>query len=118
MAGNLKALSLEELKYFLDRYNIDLIENYIVVTCKTLNRKTLHDLDKGFPLSTSIKKINITKQAIDIWRKSYIGYYSLIEVQNAINTLIITYQNVNDSQIKEQLKRTKSKLNNTIEGEK
>ena len=117
MAGNLKALSVEELKYFLDRYDIDLVGDYIVVTCKTLKRKTLHDLDKGFPLSTPVKKMNITRQAIELWRKDYIGHYSLIEVQNAINTLIITYQNVNDLQIREQLKRTKSKYYNTIEGE-
>ena len=117
MAGNLKALSIDELKYFLNRYDIKLVGNYIAVICKTLNRKTLHDLDKGFPLSTDIKKINITKQAIDLWIKDYLDSYSLIEVQNAINTLIVTYQNVNDSQIKEQLKRTKSKYLNTIEGE-
>lgn len=114
MAGNLKALSIDELKYFLDRYEITLNGDYIVVICKTLDRKTLHDLDKGFPLSTPVKKMNITKQAIDIWRNNYVGHYSLIEVQNAINTLIITYQNVNDSQIKEQLRRTKSKYNNSI----
>lgn len=117
MAGNLKALSVDELKYFLDRYDIKLLDDYILVTCKTLNRKTLHDLDKGFPLSTPIKKMNITKQAIELWKNDYKDSYSLIEVQNAINTLIITYQNVNDFQIREQLKRTKSKYFNTIEGE-
>ena len=107
MAGNLKALTIDELKYFLDRYVITTAGNYIVVECKTLNRKTLHDLDKDFQLSTPVRKINISKQAIDIWVKDYIDTYSLIEVQNAINTLIITYQNVNDSQIKEQLKQLK-----------
>ena len=67
MAGNLKALSIDELKYFLDRYDISLVGDYILVNCKTLKRKTLHDLDKGFELSTPVRKINISKNAIDIW---------------------------------------------------
>lgn len=114
MAGNLKALTIDELKYFVDRYDIELVDKYIVVNCKTLKRKTLHDLDAGFELSTPVRKINISKKAIDLWKDQYIGKYSLIEVQNAINTLIITYQNLNDTQISEQLKRTKSLFNNTI----
>ena len=40
--------------------------------------------------------------------------YTLIEVQSAINNLIITYQDVNESQLDRELKKLKSKYNNLI----
>ena len=47
-----------------------------------------------------------------IWE--FYNEYTLIEVQNAINTLIITYQEVNKSQLDRELKRIKSKYNNMV----
>ena len=38
MAGNLRALTLDELKYFNDRYTFSYIEGYILVHCNILNK--------------------------------------------------------------------------------
>lgn len=115
MAGNVRALTINELEYFLNRFVIELKNDYIVVMTKSLNRKVIHDSNVGFQLSTDLRKINITKKAIDLWIKKYIDKYSLIEVQNAINTLIVTSQNVTEKAIYSQLKKIKSKLNNKKE---
>ena len=39
MAKNLRALTIDELKYFLDRYDISIVDNYILVSCKGKNKK-------------------------------------------------------------------------------
>ena len=69
---------------------------------------------KSFSLLTPVRKLTITKKAIDIWRESYMDKYSLIEVQTAMNILIITYNDINKSQLDDELKRLRSKFNNTI----
>ena len=58
------------------------------------------------------RRIKITKNAIDLWSEKYIDEYSLIEVQNAINTLIVTYQTVTQEHVTGQLERTRSKTDN------
>lgn len=110
---NIKTLSVDELKYFLDRYDIKLTDNYILVYCSDPKRKTFHDIG-DFNLVTPIRKIKISKQAIDIWKERYMDDYSLIEVQNAINFLTITYRNINNSQLDNQLRKIRSKYNNTL----
>lgn len=115
MAGNLKAFTMDELKFFLSKYDISLNGDSVVVRCKGMDRATSHPASRGFVLSTRVKKINITAEAISYWRDDQsIGQYSLIEVQNAINTLKITYQRVNQTQLLSELKRIKSLANNSI----
>lgn len=104
MAKNLKALTDEELDYIRKAYIFDVYDKYIVVSCSGYNRRTLHDIDKPFLLTTKARKITITVQAINMWLEKYKGKYSLVEVQNAINYLIVTYQPVNDEEIEKQLK--------------
>ena len=109
MAKNLKALTQEELDYIKDSYQFDVYDKYIVVSCSVngtmYNRKTLHDIDKPFFLTTKVRKITITVQAINMWLEKYKDRYSLIEVQNAINFLIINYQPLTDEEMEKQLKR-------------
>lgn len=117
MPGNIKALTNEELKFIVEKYHFELFENYVVVS--TNNRKTLHDKSTSFSLLLPLerRRIKITSRAIDLWIEKYIDKYSLIEVQNAINTLTVTYQNPNEENIDGQLKRTKTKLDNLFKGE-
>lgn len=109
MAKNLKALTDEELDYIRNSYQFDVHDKYIVVMCSVngtmYNRKTLHDIDKPFSLTTKARKITISVQAINMWLEKYKDKYSLIEVQNAINYLIITYQPLTDEEMEKQLKR-------------
>jgi hypothetical protein len=114
MAGNTRVLTLDELKYFNDRYTFSYMDNYLLVHCSVLNKRTFHDMSKGFSLKSPVRKITISKDAMKIWKDNYAEEYSLIEVQNAINTLMITYQDVNPSQLDRELKKQRSKYNNTL----
>ena len=104
--ANLKALNKEELDYLNDKYTFELLENkYIVVHCKGYNRKVLHELDQSINLNTPIRRILINPETIRLWIENFKAEYSLLDVQNAINSLIITYQDVNLEDIKLQLLR-------------
>ena len=94
MAKNTKALTKDELEFLDSKYKFELIDKYIIVSCSGFDRKVLHEIDKPFSLNTSIKKLTITKEAIDFWIYKFKDNYSLIDVQNAINSLIVTYQDI------------------------
>ncbi len=102
---NIKILKSDELDFLNDIYTFKTIndDKDIVVECRHFNRKTLHSTDSGFIISSKIRKLSITKDAIDYW----IGYFkdtnSLIDVQHAINKLTIMYKDVNLDTLKEEL---------------
>lgn len=112
MTGNTKALTNEELEFVMGKYKFELFDDYIVVC--TNGRRTLHKKDDSFSLLLPLerRRIKITKKAIDIWIDKYQNKYTLIEVQNAINTLVVTFQNVTNDSLDGQLERSRSKLNN------
>lgn len=102
--------SQKELKDLID----DFVKNnskYIVVTTKGYNaRKVVHNINESFLVSTSLRKISFSKEAINYWINEFKDEYSLVEVQNAISILTITYQPVNVDEIRNQLKRKSSKV--------
>ena len=111
MAKNLRALTDEELEYMNDKYEFEVFNNqYIVVKTKGYNRTTLHPIDQQFALSSSIRKVTISVQAIKLWIDKYMGKCSLIDVQNAISTLIVTYQDVNETTIDECINKKSTKI--------
>lgn len=111
MIKNLKALLPEELEYINLKYNFEILEDkYIVVSCNDYNRKTLHNANKSFILNTSIRHITITLDAINYWKNNFKENYTLMDVQNAINELILTYQDVSIKSLNKQLLRKNSKI--------
>ena len=117
MTGNTKALTNDELKFIVDKYEFSLFQDFVVVS--TNNRKTLHDRTKGFSLLLPLarRRVKITPKAIELWIENYMSKYSLIEVQNALNTLVVTYQSLSKDNINAQLERSRSKLDNLYKGE-
>lgn len=102
--------SQKELKELIDNF-VKTNSKYIVVTTKTYNsRKVLHNINESFLISTSMRKISFSKEAINYWINDFKDEYSLIEVQNAISVLTITYQPINKEEIRNQLKRKTSKI--------
>lgn len=104
MAKNLRALTDDELRYMLDRYTFSVFENKYIVT-KCVNRETLHQIGKNFSLSTPIRKVAISPLAVDMWINNFKDDFSLVEVQNAISVLTVTYQPVNEETVLKQMKR-------------
>ena len=109
MARNVKALNDSELHYIKTKYSFELQGDYIYVSYIEYNRKVVHPITESIILSTKVRKVTITKEAIEQWIKYYKDDYSLIEVQNAINTLIVTYQVINNENMALQLKRFKER---------
>ena len=103
MAKNLKALTKSELDYLTEKYSFDILDNYIVVSCKGYDRKVLHDIDKAFSINTPVRKIQISELAIKMWRENFKANYNLLAVQNAISSLIVTYQDVSLEDVKKIL---------------
>lgn len=108
MSKNLKALTKDELEFLNSKYKFKLMDNYVVVSCVGFDRKVLHEIDKPFTLTTPIRRITITPKAIKCWIEQFKDKYSLLEVQNSINTLIITYQDISIDDIKIILERNNS----------
>lgn len=103
MARNLKMLTKDELDYINNNYSFELVGDYIIAKFNSYNRKILHSINEDFTLNTKARKITITAHAIKLWIEHFKDNYSLIDVQNAINTLIITYQNPSDFEVGNQL---------------
>lgn len=114
MAGNVKALTTQELAYVAERYSFEAVGGYVAV--KVGAKKTLHDKAGGFSLLLPLerRRIKISPMAIDLWEESFRKGYSLIEVQNAINALLVALQKPTKGAIKEQLRRERSRLDNIL----
>ena len=114
MIGNLKTLSEDELNFLVDKYDFKIATldglDYIVVKAKNYDRMVMHSCKKSFTLNTPIKKVSITPFAVNLWRNELKGN-SLIRIQNAINSLVVTYQDISVEDIKAQLKRNDTKIN-------
>lgn len=98
-------LRTDELEFLNDIYSFKTINDNkdIVVECRHFNRKTLHSSDSGFIISSKIRKLSITKEAIDYWINHFKDTASLIDVQHAINKLTIMYEDVNLEALKNEL---------------
>lgn len=106
MAKNTRALTDDELKYINDNYLFELKDDLILVSFKGYNRKTVHSVHEPFSINAKPRLVKITQKAIDLWVNKYLKKYSLIEVQAAINRLTVTYQDLTDVEISQQLEKT------------
>ena len=103
--NNLKALSKSEMKYLNGRYSFELEGSQVLVRINNYNRVTAHSVNERFSLNTKVRKIDITPEAIRMWKNKFMHKYTLLDVQNAINTLISTYQMPDIVDVESQLKR-------------
>lgn len=100
----------KELSDMID-YIVKNDSKYISVTTKNCVRRTvLHNINESFLVSTPIRKISFSKEAINYWINDFRDKYTLADVQNAISVLTITYQKVDKNEIKKQLERKTSKV--------
>ena len=97
MSRNIKVLNDDELNYIKNIYDFNLIDNFVVVKSKSYNRSVAHDINKAFKLNTKVRVFTVTTDAIDFWIKNL--DCNLIDVQNSINKLIVTYQDVTTKNI-------------------
>ena len=108
--NNVKAISDSEMQYLKTRYSFQIDGSQIFVQINGYNRVTAHPVDKAFSLNTKVRKVDITPLAIKLWSESFKDKYSLFDVQNAINTLLSTYQTPSFEDVADQLKRGDAKI--------
>ena len=105
--GAIKLLTKDELDYFNSIYSFDLLENFIQVKVKDFNRITSHPINQNFSIRmTTSRRLTITTDSINMWIQHFKDKtkYTLIDVQNAINALRLSYQNLRYEDVISQLK--------------
>ena len=105
MPRNVKIFSDEELKILNESYDFEIKSNLILVKSKGMKRVIAHDKKEKFSLSSKIATIAISPLAIQNWEYNFKGEYTLLEVQNAINKLIVMYQEPQTNDISRLLRR-------------
>lgn len=105
-SGAIRLLTKFELAYFNEMYSFEQSGDLILVKTRNINRTTVHPIDKGFSLRMSnSRRLNISSQAVKIWIDRFKdSKYSIIDIQNAMNALIISYQNLRYEDVISQLK--------------
>lgn len=113
--SNIQLLNAEQRRYFNSRYSFEISTDYVLVKTTTLKRITTHKIDEGFALATPVRKVFISTDAINMWKDNFINTkYTLIDVQNAVNALIISYQNVDKKSVMQQLKNIEDNDNKRV----
>lgn len=129
MSKNLRALLPDEFEYINTKYRFSLIceanvlssdccgegsldVSYIMVESVGYDRKVLQSVNKSFSLNTPIRRVTISKEAIDMWIDHFILEHTLIEVQNALSILIVTHQATTVEEVRAQLLRRTASIKN------
>ena len=112
--NNTKLLTEEQKRFINDKYMFKFEEDKIVVISGIRCRHTYHDSNKPFILNVKgIRVIHFTMDAIQIWKDLYKDYpFTLIDVQQAANKLILTYQKVTKEAVLKILKGNDVKIKN------
>ena len=102
MKNHVKWYDDDQLRILNSYYTISFEDEKILVSGKRRpNRVTYHDIYKKFKLNffELNKLMTISPESIDMWLQLGTDMYSLISVQNAMNYLYITYQEITKEKI-------------------
>lgn len=113
--NNIKLLTHEQLRQFNSKYTIELVENEIHVRTINYAKVTKHPADQAFHINAkNIRKIQFSIEAIEIWKKFCTSYkeniFTLFDVQQAVNSLIVMYQKPTFDNVKALLERDTTKI--------
>lgn len=112
--NNIRLLTDSEYERLTSKFIFGIKDDKISVMTTSNSRVTLHDIGKPFHINAKkIRKICFSLDAIEIWKTLYKdGYPHLIDVQQAVNKLIITYQEVTEENVKKMLAKKTLKIKN------
>jgi len=102
--SNIKLLTKDERQFFKDNYSFSVKDDFILVKFKDYGRIVAHDANSDFSIASKVRKIKISKEAIKLWKEKFINTdFTLVDVQNAMNSLTIAYQATDYNDVKSQL---------------
>ena len=102
MKNHIKWYDDDQLEKLNNYYTISFKDGKILISGKRRpNRITYHNIDKKFYISffELNKLMTISVETINMWLQIGPDDYSLISVQNAMNYLHITYQDITKEKI-------------------
>ena len=99
---NMKILTDEELEKFKSYFEVIFGNDMIYIKTKNFNRLTPHKYGETFNLLLDKRKITISSYAIGLALNDFKDKH-LVEIQNAINKLIVMYQKPNSEDVKKLL---------------
>ena len=91
--NNIRLLNRFEIEQFIERYSFEPSESFVIVRVSGFNRPTLQNKFEKFSLYCKGRYLNITPEAINLW-ENHFRDRNLIEVQQAVNTLVLMYQQI------------------------
>lgn len=106
-------MSNKEIKAFKDKYTIYLEDEKIYVKINRYeNRKTAHSIHKSFVVNViGMRVVKFTKDTIDLWL-DFINdglKFDLIDVQEKVNEVYLSYQDINKENVLKALNAKKLK---------
>lgn len=119
--NNIKILT-ERLREQLNlKFRFELKDDKILVGTSTNRRITAHDANKPFHINSREnpkRKMIFSIDAINIWKRYLLTdeakdkeiCHTLIDIQNAVNMLTITFQNITYDNVMSVLKRESQKI--------
>lgn len=102
MRNNIKLLTDEQLTALKQKYSFSYKDGSVVVSIIGYNRVTKHPCTTSFSINSTVRKVTFTVEAIDIWRRLNFEW-SLLDVQQAVNTLTVCYQLITLQSVKRML---------------
>ena len=113
-ANNIKLLSKEDLAYFNRHYQFSIENDEIVVRIADSRRKSVRKKESFSINAKYVRKITFTDKTIEIWEQlqkdDKFNSYTLVDIQQTVNILRLSYQVVNLDNVKEILKKDSLKI--------
>ena len=111
--NNIRLLTEDERRYLNQKYSFDIEDGNVLVKTINYGKVTKHPLDKTFAINTIVRKITISAETLAIWSKDVYkkldNQFTLIDVQNVVNMLTISYQEITNQAVISVLKEKYSK---------
>ena len=102
--SNIKLLTKEDRQFFKEKYEFSIKDNLILVKVKDYDRITAHNINEDFSISSKVRKIKVSKEATALWIEKFKDTnFNVIDIQNAMNALILSYQATDFDEVKTQL---------------
>lgn len=116
--SNVRLLTKTEREFFKKNYSFQLKDDVLLVKFKSYGRIVAHPINKRFSILSDVRKITISPEAMQLWIDKFKDTnYNVVDVQNAINSLVIGYQGTDYVDVKQQLEfidKTDAKTNEEI----
>ena len=113
--SNIKLLTKDERRYFKENYTFSIKDDFILVKFNNYGRTVAHSIDEDFSIASKIRKIKISKEAIKLWMTKFQNSeYSIVDIQDAMNALTISYQPTDFDDVQSQLDMIKQNDEKTI----